>query len=130
MNAIPNAVPPRLSDLIDSLFDIRERKRQLNEQLKDIEAEYVDLEFKIIARLQEEGTDLARSKKATASLTESVVPKVDDWDAFYQYIKDNDALYLLERRPSVGAFRELHQAGESIPGVEPFTKIGLNLRKL
>jgi hypothetical protein len=40
----------------------------------------------------------------------------------------NGALHLLQRRPATAAFRELQEAGEAVPGLEPFTKRAISLR--
>ena len=50
-----------------------------------------------------------------------VTPKVVNWDEFEAYIYENKALHMMERRPSRIAFRELHEQGEAIPGVDPNT---------
>ena len=59
------------------------------------------------------------------------MPVVEDWDAFYRYIKENDAFYLLQRRPSATAFREAFQleGDTGIPGVTAATVIKLQDRK-
>ena len=70
------------------------------------------------------------SQAASAILTETVVPKIDDWDEFYSYIQENEAFHLLQRRPSTAACRETLEAGEQIAGVSTFTKRAISLRKI
>lgn len=130
-----------LGTLIDQLDAIREKKRALNEKLKEVEVEYSEKENEIRARLAEQGIDKCSGKKATVSLSEVVVGTVTDWDKAYAYIKKTGHFHLLQRRVSDPAFRELFvleqqkrkkavAANEVIPGFEPFTKINLNLRSL
>ncbi len=92
------------------------------------ERDAIDLELLKIM----DGQDVSRlsTKTHTASATERVVPTVHDWDAFYEFIKQEDALYMLERRPLATAFREMLEArdGEAIPGVEPYVKRSVSLR--
>lgn len=118
-----------LAEKVDRLFTLRERKRRINDILKRIEEEYSPLELQIINDCETAGLDQARSTKATVSITTSVVPTVKDWDEYGKYILENQALYMLERRPAVGACRELFNAGESIPGVEPYEKKSLSMKK-
>jgi len=44
-------------------------------------------------------------------------------------MKENDALFLLQRRPAAAAYRELLESGQTIPGVEPYTQRQIGLRK-
>jgi hypothetical protein len=55
---------------------------------------------------------------------------VKDWDLVYDYIKTNDSFYLLQKRMSAAAFRELLNLGHEVPGVEIFKDRKLNLRAL
>lgn len=121
---------PALGDMIDNLHNIRERIRVLNKQVDDLTAQRDVLTLKIIEMLDAMGTDQSRTDKATASITETVVANVDDWDAVNRYISRNKAFYLYERRISSAAYRELLESrkGKPIPGITPFTKRTLSLR--
>lgn len=119
-----------LGESIDRLYELREQKRDLNTAIKDIDAQFAEIESNVLAMLEEIGVDSSKSKLASATISESLVPDVEDWDAFENYIIDTRQLYLLQRRCAVVAFRDLLQAGEEIPGVRPFSKKSLSLRKL
>ncbi len=67
---------------------------------------------------------------ANVSISETDVPTVKDWDLVYDYIKTNDSFYLLQKRMSAAAFRELLNLGHEVPGVEIFKDRKLNLRAL
>ena len=119
-----------LGESIDRLYELREQKRDLNAAIADIDAQFEEIEANVLAKLQEIGVDSSKSKLASATISETVVPNVEDWDAFERYIIDTNQLFLLQRRTSIAAYRDLLQAGETIPGVSPFTKTSLSLRKL
>lgn len=119
-----------LGESIDRLYELREQKRDLNAAIADIDAQFEEIEANVLAKLQEIGVDSSKSKLASATISETVVPNVEDWDAFGRYIIDTNQLFLLQRRTSIAAYRDLLQAGETIPGVSPFTKTSLSLRKL
>lgn len=121
--------PTSTSEIINTLFEARERKRILDAESKKIEASIQDMKLELISRMQTENIHGTSTDLASVTLTESVVPNVTDWDVFYSYIKENDAFYMLERRASSTAWRELHQAGLTPPGTEPFTKFDISLRK-
>lgn len=113
---------------IDALFALREKKRVHEESLKELEKNMSTLQAELITQLQVEGITSSRGKKASISISENVVPQVEDWEAFYKYIGRKKYFHLLERRPSTSGCRELFEKNGRIPGVVPHTKITLNLR--
>ena len=119
-----------LGQLIDGMQENRELRRELEEQVKVLKADFDAMESEAILRLNDQNLSNARGGKATVSVKSSVVPNVKDRDAFLAYVYDNNALHLLTGAPSTPACRELFLAGELIPGLEPFTKVTLNLRTL
>ena len=123
---------PTIGAQIDRLNALREQKRKAEEVVKSISADYEALQEQILQRLKADGTEKASSKKATVSITSSVVANVIDWDIAWKVISKNPQL--MQRRISDPAFRELlKQKGEkwmAKNGFEPFTKTRLNLRSL
>ncbi len=122
--------PTTLGDKINQLYHLRERKRLLKQQLDELNEEYESLEREIMGDLDAVGLQLGRGGIAQASITETTVPTVNDWEAFEEYVKNNDALYLFERRVSARSWRELYESGELVPGTEAYVRRRLNLRKL
>lgn len=114
--------------MIDQLWAAREEKRKLEEHIKEVEVSIKDIEAKVMERLDAEGMDKATGKKASVSITKSVVADVQDWDALYPYIAKNKFWHLLHKRVSDPGFRELWDAGKTVPGVTQFIKPKLNLR--
>ena len=119
----------RLDDLIDEMVRIRDAKRDREEEIKVLNKQLTHLQSRFIQSAREAGTEYARGTLGSATIVETVVPQIDDWDLVSEWIKKNDALYLLHRRISSVAWKELRDMGETIPGVEPFTKISVSLRK-
>jgi hypothetical protein len=116
--------------MIDQLQAIRAEKRAIEKTLKEIEETYAEHQEKLLALMHSEGIAKATGSRATASVSSSVKPSVEDWDLFYEFIHRNKYFHLLERRPAVLACRELFESKGMIPGVVPFTKETLNLRDL
>lgn len=119
-----------LGVMIDTLNDLREKKRALNEQIKIIEAQYDELEEQIKVRLEAEGMDKGTGKKASVSISPVVVATVKDWDALCKWVKKTGHFQLFQRRISDPAFRELLELKKQPAGLEPFEKKNLNLRSL
>ena len=115
---------------IDALHALREEKRQLEELLKAKAQEINLVENDLIEQMDQQNITKSTGSKATVSISTSVKPSVEDWDAFYAYIHKNKYYHLLERRPSVTGCRELFDHKGAIPGVVPFTQRKLNIRSV
>ena len=122
--------PPTLGGQIDALNDLREEKRKLDAQLKDVEQRYETAQQEVMAMLEEQGADKATGKKATASISVSVVGNIEDRDALDTFMKKTGNFQLLQNRISLPAMRELLEKKGAIPGVSVFHKKTLNLRAL
>lgn len=120
----------KLNDEIDLMYSLREDKRGLEADIKEINARIGQCQQNLLTRLEEVGTTTARGALASATVTESVVPRIEDWGEVADWILANDAIYLLHRRISSGPWKELLDAGEIVPGISQYTKTTISLRKL
>lgn len=128
--AIPINRPKPLGTLIDDIWALRESKRNLETQVKDIEASIAESEAALMERLDAEGVDKSTGKKASVSISKSVVATIVDWDTFTAYVAKKKYFHLLQRRVSDTAARELFEQQGQVPGLEPFTKRKVNIRTL
>jgi len=115
-------------ELIKALFDQREAIREIDRTRKELVSKKAEIEAELMIGLDEVGLTSAKGEGVTVSISEAIVPIVNDSDAFYEFILKSKQPYLLERRPAVLAYRELISAGEEIPGIEPYTKRTVNMR--
>jgi hypothetical protein len=70
----------------------------------------------------------AKIDGVSISVSEQTMPSVNDWGAFYDFIRQNDAFYMLQRRVSTGPYREMLQMEQDVPGVEPYVQRKINMR--
>lgn len=119
----------RLDDLAAERDALREQKRSLEAEIKALDAQLLANEQSIIEIADDLGLDRFAVGKLTFSISEQTVGNVEDWESLYQFIRDNDAFYLLQRRLANAAYKEILDGGDSLPGVVPFTKRSLNMRK-
>ena len=115
---------------IDKMHQLREEKRKLEEQVKNIQAKMAALETDLIAYMDKQGVSKSTGALATVSISENIRPSVEDWAAFYAYIHRYKYYHLMERRPSVSGCNELLETKGKIPGVVPFTQRKLNVRSV
>jgi len=120
--------PLNIGKVISQMLEIREERRKIGARDKELVALWEAGQATLINALDAQTQTTAGTPFGTATITEEVVPQIDDWDTYYAYIKDNDAWHLLQRRPAAAAFRELHEAGEVVPGASAFVKRSISLR--
>lgn len=119
----------RLDDLATERDRLREAKRAHEARIKELDGLLASNEADIIAVADELGMDRFAVGKLTFSVSEQLVGNVEDWDALYEHIRENNAFYLLQRRLSNAPYKEILDSGETLPGVVPFKKRSLNMRK-
>ena len=118
-----------LSEIIQSLGALVARKKALAVEAKDVDNQITDIENLLFATCDEQGITEAGAGGAKIVLSEAMYPQVESWDLFGEHILDNRAIFLLERRPAVLAYRELLSLGRPVPGVLPFTKRKLTYKE-
>lgn len=119
-----------LGNIVDEIHQVRAERLDLEQQVKSLKSKQHELELEFLEKAQEQNITSARGQYASSSLSESTLPSVVDWDAFYDFIKRYNYFHLLEKRPSVGGCRELFEKEIDIPGVEAFTKINVNTQRV
>lgn len=121
-----------LGDLIDAAFNLREKKRELEAQVKGVNEELSDLELLILQQLEDVGVTTARAAAASATITEQVLPQVTDFEETLEWIGEDfdERKHMLFRRISSGPFKEMLDAGEHVPGVETYVRRKVSIRKL
>lgn len=123
-------VPPvlTLGASIDKLWQLREDKRGHDAESKKVDVQIKELEALMFGLLDAQDTSKADGKRASVSISETVVGNVEDWEALWPYIAKNKFFHLVQKRVSDPGLRELWALGKKTPGVTPFTKRTLNLR--
>lgn len=116
--------------MIDSMWELREKKRKLEASIKDLDGQLADIESKLMEDMEANGIDKMTGKAAGVSISTSTVANVEDWDAFLAWVYKTKNGHLLQRRVSDPAWREMVEIKGAVPGTQPFTKKRLNLRAL
>jgi hypothetical protein len=121
--------PDNIGDCIDLAYQIRAERLEFEESVKQMKKREENLRNYIFANFEENGIEGARGSFVTASISQELKPQINDWDAVYAYIVENNAFELLERRMSRLAYKERFDKGELVPGTEGFLHKKLNLVK-
>jgi len=125
-----------LGQAADKIYDLREKKREIDAELKAVEAEISALTETIFGLLEEQDTRKAEGKRASISVNYAINPSTKNWDDTARFIingKRGDRFayaHLLYKRIAAPAYRELRSLGVIIPGQEDFTNRTLSITKL
>lgn len=113
----------------------RERERMAaefktaDERLKDAQAE---IEAKLLSLCSEHNVDSMRTKNGTVMRSIKSRVHVLDWDAFYDYVLENKAPQLLQKRVHESNFEEFmsERRGDGLPpGVNVAREYSITVRK-
>lgn len=128
--------PLTLGTAADHIWALREKKREMDKEVKAVEAEIAELTNIIFGLLDAQDSRKAEGKRASISVNYTEIASVKDWDAAIKFIgagkrTDKSAyLHLVQHRISDPAYRELRGLGVVIPGLEDFTKRSLSITSL
>lgn len=88
------------------------------------------IEFWIRTKADELGMESIRTNSGTAYRTVKTAYRVVDWDAYWQFIKENDYSQCVEKRAAKLAVKEIHdETGEVPPGLDYFTEVVFDVRR-
>ena len=120
----------KLGTLIDKLSDLRERKRGLDEDRKEINKEYETVEHEIMDFMEINKLEKASGENATASYKIETYPQVDDKEKLTLWVVKENRYEFLQSRVNMGPVKEMLDADNLLPdGVTVFTKPKLSLRR-
>jgi len=125
---------PNVGDVIRTYMKLRDQKAAIEAEVKEkvsgIKAKLEKLEAFLKAQMDSQGLTSFKSDYGTAFLTTTDYANVADWDAVLDFIRDNEAYDMLEKRVSKIAVRGYIDQTKSVPpGINYGTKLEVNIRK-
>lgn len=128
------AMTMKVDDVVAAYMKLRDKKESMEaavkEQTKELKEKMEKLEAWIKEQADVQGVTSFKTKHGTAFLTTTDYANVADWDAVLNYIRENEAYDMLEKRVSKIAVRGYIEANKSVPaGVNYGTKLEVSIRK-
>jgi hypothetical protein len=125
---------PNVGDVIRTYMKLRDQKAaiegEVKERVADLKAKMEKLEAFLKTQMDAQGLTSFKSDYGTAFLTTTDYANVADWDAVLDFIRDNEAFDMLEKRVSKIAVRGYIEANKAVPpGITYGTKLEVNIRK-
>lgn len=123
-----------VDDVVAAYVKLRDKKDSMEaavkEQTKGLKEKMAQLEAWLKEQADAQGVTSFKTKHGTAFLTTTDYANVADWDAVLNFIRDNEAFDMLEKRVSKIAVRGYIEANKAVPaGVNYGTKLEINIRK-
>jgi len=118
-----------LGTMIDGLYDLRAQRLAIEKQVEELKASETAMKEAILGTLKESGLEGAKGEVATASIQYKIKANVTDWNAVYDYIREQDMFALLQKRLTTTLWAALQEDGITVPGTEPIPVVDLSLTK-
>jgi hypothetical protein len=125
-----------MNEIAKAYIALREARRQLKKQFEDEDAKFKQglqkLEAIMLSHLNNAGAESVRTDSGTFYKQEAITPSASDWQLVYDWIKDNDAWDLLERRVKSTFIKEYQEAhdGALPPGISVYREYVIRVRKV
>jgi hypothetical protein len=124
----------KVDDVIAAYMKLRDKKDSMEaavkEQTKTLKEQMEKLEAWIKEQADVQGVTSFKTKHGTAFLTTTDYANVADWDAVLNFVRENEAFDMLEKRVSKIAVRGYIESNKAVPaGVNYGTKLEINIRK-
>lgn len=122
---------PNAGVLIAALSAADDKIDGLNGQLRQAHLERDGIVEQLEALMDEQGTTMLAAEGLVCEAKYDTVPQVTDWGALEHYVLRHKKLELFQRRLSPAVWRALleERDGTAVPGVVPFQKRKLSVRK-
>ena len=123
-----------IDEVIATYMKLRGQKEAVEAEVKEkvsvIKAKMEKLEAWIKEKADAQGVTSFKTKHGTAFLTTTDYANVADWDALLNFIRENEAFDLFEKRVSKVAVRGYIDQTKAVPpGVNYGTRLDVNIRK-
>ena len=123
-----NETPDKLASIY---IKMREVIREKEEEIKTIKAQQEKIVVKMLALCEEQNINSLRTPAGTISRRVHTSYWPSDWDKMHQFIKENDAIHLLEKRVHGSNMKEFLEANPDVapPGLQVNRKYIVSVRK-
>jgi hypothetical protein len=124
-------------ELVEAFIAIRNQRERLLQEYeaadKALKAESIQIETALLNICNSVNADSIKTSHGTVMRKLNERFFCQDWDNFYKFVLDNEAVQLLERRIHQGNFKEFmkdHEGDGLPPGVNVMREYGVSVRKI
>lgn len=115
-----------MKELHERFFDLRLKKDQLNQQLKEVQLELDQLESDLVLSMENEGLTQIKSDRGTLYLRDEVYARIEDPNQAFAWLRDNEMGDMIKETVNAKSLSSLVKEKGEIPGVISHfvTKVG------
>ena len=131
---VEDTAMPTVEEVVDAIFQLRDKKAELNEKLRQVKAAEAKLDAWLLSALDKNGLDkmgvtTSRGKVTIFRKTKTSF-SMGDWSSYLDYVREHEAWDLLYRQVPQKAVAEIIENGGEVPGVNVFreTVVGVQSR--
>ena len=119
------------SELADIYIKMREQVRELEDKVKKIKEQQAMVSDKMLELCNDQDANTLSTTNGTISRRLNSSYWTSDWDSFYNFVKENDAYHLLEKRIHNGNMKEfLADNPDAVPmGLQARNQYVISVRK-
>lgn len=110
-------IPTKPAQCADLLYKTRQQRLNLEREVKKLEELESALKEYFINNLSKQDSTGIAGQLARVQIKPEVVPIVEDWPKFYNYVKKTGEFELLQKRLSRQAVEERWEAKRTVPGI-------------
>lgn len=106
-------------------------KREYDEKERELKATMNKIEVQLLKFLNEHGIENSGTDEAIFYKQEEIKPSCQDWKAFHDWIAENDAFDMLQKRITVKSLKDFMEEhdGELPPGVSVHREYAVHVRR-
>ena len=126
----------KLEELVKIYFTIRTEREKIIDEYeskdRDLKADMALVEQSMLSICNDTNADSIKTQNGTVMRKLNERFYCSDWDNFRQFVLENEAVELLERRIHQGNFKEFiaeHEQDGLPPGVNVMREFGISVRK-
>lgn len=123
-------IPKTLGACADALYELQQKRREIQKQIDEIEAQESAIKNHIVEALPKSESTGVSGKLANVKVVpkEKVIPT--DWDKLLPWIAKNDAWDILQRRLNEKAIKDRWEGKKKVPGVDKMTVKTVSVTKI
>jgi hypothetical protein len=117
--------------LVKAYIKIRDVRSELTKQIDELEEKQKVIQDKLLEICKETGTESLRTEFGTVTKRITKRYWTSDWESFYKFMKDHDAMQLLEQRVSRGNMESFLEENPDLhpPGLNVDANYAVTVRR-
>lgn len=115
--------------LVSNILSLREQISGLTKQIDGLQKSKAAYEGELMEVMGQQGVTQLGTTAGTATMKASTKFVITDWPNLLEYIKENDAFDILQKRITVSAIADRMTAEEQVPGVAGIPVFSVSIRK-